>query len=213
MQINPIWPTFVGVVQRDENLCGDHKEIYDLIKSLEGKQSIDNGEGLGFVTDGLLHKFSQLDRLNSWLIDQVNEFSKNIGWDIDKEDIFISNSWAVVSKNGASTHKPHIHANTLLSAVYYLNAPQGSAPLGLLQPNLKWESWQPDFIERNSITEGEYYVPAKTGQCVLFRSNIPHMTGQNSFSDMSELQERVVIPYTFNLKNLGKKSRGRHYGI
>jgi hypothetical protein len=31
--------------------------------------------------------------------------------------------------------------------------------------------------------------------------------------NMSELQERVVIPYTFNLKNLGKKSRGRHYGI
>jgi hypothetical protein len=56
-------------------------------------------------------------------------------------------------------------------------------------------------------------VPAKTGQCVLFRSSIPHMTGQNAFTNMSELQERVVIPYTFNLKNLGKKSRGRHYGI
>jgi len=48
---------------------------------------------------------------------------------------------------------------------------------------------------------------------VIFRSDIPHMTGQNNFTNRTELQERIVIPYTFNLKNLGKNSRGRHYGI
>lgn len=211
MQVNTLWPTYVGISQRKD--CTDHKDIYDLIKRQEKENSINNGEGLGFVTDGSIHKHSEMQNLNTWLIEQVHAFGDNIGWDIDIEDIFIANSWAVVSKNTASTHKPHVHANTLLSAVYYLHAPEGSAPLGLLEPNLKWEMWQPDFKERTSVTEGEYYVPAKTGQCVLFRSSIPHMTGQNSFSNMSELQERVVIPYTFNLKNLGKKSRGRHYGI
>ena len=48
---------------------------------------------------------------------------------------------------------------------------------------------------------------------LFFRSDIPHMTGQNNFTNRTELQERIVIPYTFNLKNLGKNSRGRHYGI
>jgi uncharacterized protein (TIGR02466 family) len=211
MKVNSIWPTHVGVSQREDT--SDHKEIYELIKRQEKENSIDNGEGLGFVTDGSLHQHPEMQKLNTWLIEQVQIFGDSIGWDIDIEDIFVANSWAVVSMNGASTHKPHIHANTLLSSVYYLNAPEGSAPLGLLQPNLKWEAWQPDYKERTSNTEGEYYIPAKTGQCVLFRSSIPHMTGQNAFSNMSELQERVVIPYTFNLKNLGKKSRGRHYGI
>lgn len=211
MQVNAIWPTYVGVSQRD--VVKDHKSIYDLILRLEKENSIDNGEGLGFVTDGLLHEHPEMQELNSWLIKQVYDFSDSVGWDVDIDDIFIANSWAVLSKNGASTHKPHIHANTLLSAVYYLHAPEGSAPLGLLKPEFKWETWQPDFKERTTITEGEYYIPAKTGQCILFRSSIPHMTGQNAFSNMSELQERVVIPYTFNLKNLGKKSRGRHYGI
>jgi uncharacterized protein (TIGR02466 family) len=211
MKVNSIWPTHVGVSQREDT--SDHKEIYELIKRQEKENSIDNGEGLGFVTDGSLHQHPEMQKLNTWLIEQVQIFGDSIGWDIDIEDIFVANSWAVVSMNGASTHKPHIHANTLLSSVYYLNAPEGSAPLGLLQPNLKWEAWQPDYKERTSNTEGEYYVPAKTGQCVLFRSSIPHMTGQNAFTNMSELQERVVIPYTFNLKNLGKKSRGRHYGI
>jgi uncharacterized protein (TIGR02466 family) len=211
MKVNSIWPTHVGVSQREDT--SDHKEIYELIKRQEKENSIDNGEGLGFVTDGSLHQHPEMQKLNTWLIEQVQIFGDSIGWDIDIEDIFVANSWAVVSMNGASTHKPHIHANTLLSSVYYLNAPEGSAPLGLLQPNLKWEAWQPDYKERTSNTEGEYYIPAKTGQCVLFRSSIPHMTGQNAFTNMSELQERVVIPYTFNLKNLGKKSRGRHYGI
>jgi len=211
MKVNSIWPTHIGVSQREDT--SDHKEIYELIKRQEKENSIDNGEGLGFVTDGSLHQHPEMQKLNTWLIEQVQIFGDSIGWDIDIEDIFVANSWAVVSMNGASTHKPHIHANTLLSSVYYLNAPEGSAPLGLLQPNLKWEAWQPDYKERTSNTEGEYYIPAKTGQCVLFRSSIPHMTGQNAFSNMSELQERVVIPYTFNLKNLGKKSRGRHYGI
>ena len=211
MKVNSIWPTHIGVSQREDT--SDHKEIYELIKRQEKENSIDNGEGLGFVTDGSLHQHPEMQKLNTWLIEQVQIFGDSIGWDIDIEDIFVANSWAVVSMNGASTHKPHIHANTLLSSVYYLNAPEGSAPLGLLQPNLKWEAWQPDYKERTINTEGEYYIPAKTGQCVLFRSSIPHMTGQNAFSNMSELQERVVIPYTFNLKNLGKKSRGRHYGI
>jgi uncharacterized protein (TIGR02466 family) len=211
MKVNSIWPTHIGVSQREDT--SDHKEIYELIKRQEKENSIDNGEGLGFVTDGSLHQHPEMQKLNTWLIEQVQIFGDSIGWDIDIEDIFVANSWAVVSMNGASTHKPHIHANTLLSSVYYLNAPEGSAPLGLLQPNLKWEAWQPDYKERTSNTEGEYYIPAKTGQCVLFRSSIPHMTGQNAFTNMSELQERVVIPYTFNLKNLGKKSRGRHYGI
>jgi len=211
MKVNSIWPTHVGVSQREDT--SDHKEIYELIKRQEKENSIDNGEGLGFVTDGSLHQHPEMQKLNTWLIEQVQIFGDSIGWDIDIEDIFVANSWAVVSMNCASTHKPHIYANTLLSSVYYLNAPEGSAPLGLLQPNLKWEAWQPDYKERTINTEGEYYIPAKTGQCVLFRSSIPHMTGQNAFSNMSELQERVVIPYTFNLKNLGKKSRGRHYGI
>ena len=211
MKVNSIWPTHIGVSQREDT--SDHKEIYELIKRQEKENSIDNGEGLGFVTDRSLHQHPEMQKLNTWLIEQVQIFGDSIGWDIDIEDIFVANSWAVVSMNGASTHKPHIHANTLLSSVYYLNAPEGSAPLGLLQPNLKWEAWQPDYKERTSNTEGEYYIPAKTGQCVLFRSSIPHMTGQNAFSNRSELQERVVIPYTFNLKNLGKKSRGRHYGI
>jgi len=211
MKVNSIWPTQIGVSQREDT--SDHKEIYELIKRQEKENSIDNGEGLGFVTDGSLHQHPEMQKLNTWLIKQVQIFGDSIGWDVDIEDIFIANSWAVVSMNGASTHKPHIHANTLLSSVYYLNAPEGSAPLGLLKPDFKWESWQPDFKERTTVTEGEYYIPAKTGQCVIFRSSIPHMTGQNAFSNMSELQERVVIPYTFNLKNLGKKSRGRHYGI
>jgi uncharacterized protein (TIGR02466 family) len=213
MKVNSIWPTHIGVSERPVEDCKDHMEIYTLIRKLEKEQSIDNGEGLGFVTDGTIHQYDELHRLNKWLIKQVHDFCEQVGWDVDIEDIFIANSWAVLSKNGASTHKPHIHANTLLSSVYYLNAPEGSAPLGLLKPDFKWESWQPDFKERTSITEGEYYVPAKTGQCVVFRSSIPHMTGQNSFSNTNELQERVVIPYTFNIKNLGKKSRGRHYGI
>lgn len=213
MQVNQIWPTTIGVSDRDPSDCTDHTEIYNLIKRLEKTQSIDNGEGLGFVTDGTIHEYEELDSLNNWLLDQVHGFTNKIGWDVEKQDIFIANSWAVLSKQGASTHKPHIHANTLLSTVYYLHAPEGSAPLGLLQPDIKWKAWQPDFHERTVDTEGEYYVPAKTGRCVLFRSDIPHMTGQNSFSNMSELQERIVIPYTFNLKNLGKKSRGRHYGI
>jgi len=213
MQVNSIWPTHIGITDRPSDQCNDHKDIYSLIRKLEKDQSIDNGENLGFVTDGTIHQYDELEKLNKWLIKQVCNFSEKIGWDVDEEDVFIANSWAVLSKNGASTHKPHIHANTLLSTVYYLHAPEGSAPLGLLQPDIKWKAWQPDFIERTVNTEGEYYVPAKTGQCVIFRSDIPHMTGQNNFTNTSELQERVVIPYTFNLKNLGKKSRGRHYGI
>ena len=213
MEVNSIWPTNVGIAQRPIDDCNDHETIYNLIKRLEKDNSIDHGEGLGYVTDESIHQYDEMQYLNTWLIQQVHNFSDSIGWDVDIDDIFVANSWAVVSKHGASTHKPHIHANTLLSTVYYLHAPEGSAPLGLLQPDVKWKAWQPDFKQRTVDTEGEFYVPAKTGQCVIFRSDIPHMTGQNNFTNTTELQERIVIPYTFNLKNLGKKSRGRHYGI
>ena len=51
MQVNSIWPTNVGIAQRSVDQCNDHKDIYNLIKRLEKDNSIDNGEGLGYVTD------------------------------------------------------------------------------------------------------------------------------------------------------------------
>lgn len=214
MNLNSIWPTFIGVAQREADQCKqDHKDIYNLIKGLEGSQSFDNGENLGFVTDGSIHELPELSKLNNWIKKQVYTYCRDINWDVEEEDFFIADSWAVLSKNGASTHRPHIHANSLISTVYYVNAPKGSGLLCFVNPSLKWESWQPDYIEKTTITEGEYHVLPIAGQCVIFRSNLPHMTGQNNFTDESELHERICIAYTWNVKNLGGKSRGRRYGI
>ena len=213
MQINEIWPTYIGISQRDSSECSDHESIYNLLKELESKNLVEDKGGLGFVTDGYIHEHEQLEKLNKWLQEQVYIYADSIGWDIKKEDFFIANSWAVLSKDGASTHNPHIHANSLLSTVYYINAPKGSALLGFINPSYKWESWQPDYKEKTSITEGEYHIPPAAGQCVTFRSNIPHMTGQNMFTDDSQLQERICIAYSWNAKNLGSKTKGIRYGI
>lgn len=213
MDVKEIWPTYIGISYRDKSLCSDHKSIYNVIKEMQKQNDVTDKDGLGFVTNGYIHDHKDLTELNSWLQDQVYDYTDKIGWDIDKEELYIANSWGVLSKNHASTHNPHIHANSILSTVYYINAPKGSALLGFINPELKFKSWCPDYKEKTSITEGEYHVSPKGGQCVVFRSDLPHMTSRNNFEDATQLQERICIAYSWNIKNLGKKSLGLRYGM
>ena len=209
MQINPIWPELIGVSQKED--LADHEKLTKFIYDLEDTQSFNNGENLGYVTDEYLHTHKEVDSLTAWILGQVFLYTEQIGWKVDPKDIFPADSWAVVSKNGASTHRPHVHSNTLLSVVYYLKVPKGSAPLGFLNPGFKFRGMAPDVKERTSITEGEFWIEPKEGQCVIFRSDIPHMTGLNQFEDTTA--KRISVAYTFNFKSLGQYSKGKHYGM
>lgn len=213
MDVKEIWPTYIGISHREKLQCSDHSSIYSLLKKISDEGNVTDKDGLGFVTNDYIHQYSELQTLNNWLKDQVHAYTDQIGWDVDKEDLFIANSWGVVSRNGASTHNPHIHANSILSTVYYINAPKGSALLGFINPQLKFKSWCPDYKEKTSVTEGEYHVSPKGGQCVVFRSDVPHLTSRNNFVDDTQLQERICIAYSWNIKNLGKKSLGLRYGL
>lgn len=73
--------------------------------------------------------------------------------------------------DGFQYQDQHKHYNCLVSSVYFLKAPEGSAPLKFISP------YQNDFIFKNytnEVLKYERYIKAVENRLVVFLSSTPH---------------------------------------
>lgn len=84
---------------------------------------------------------------------------------------YITQSWInFTSQKGY--HHPHAHANSIISGVFYFNAKQDSIKF------IKKDSYQQMLLnvaEFNEYNSKNWEVSVKTGDLLLFPSDLPHM--------------------------------------
>lgn len=170
---------------------GDHanKKTPDIWQSLSGQD-----------------KHPEISKITDFIIDGAQKYADTMLWDIKKEDWYIADCWWNASTGHSTTHFSHIHANSLLSIVFYVNMPTGAGSLIFPHPLIQSHSFKPNATGWNMANSLEYSITPKNGSCVIFRSNTPHMVEQN-FTDGL----RVTVAFTLNIKNLGKGSHLASY--
>lgn len=107
------------------------------------------------------------------------------------QGIKTTEAWFNVSNKG-QYQEQHIHPGKHISAIYYVEAPEGSARTIFKHPYYK-------MIELPNIANAQYVqpnavYPSKPNMLVLFESHIPHLTEQHMVDG-----ERTTIAVNFNL--------------
>lgn len=198
-----LFPTVVTIY--DSNI--DTKPIYNKIVEL-----IKNGEHADKKTPQIWQSMSGQDKhdeikqLEKFIIDCAQDYADKNLWDIRTEDWYIADCWWNASTGSSTTHFNHIHANSLLSAVFYVSVPEGAGSLVFPHPLLSAHSFKPNNKGWNIRNSLEYAIKPKNGTCIVFKSSTPHLVEQNSTSEL-----RISIGFTLNIKNLGKGSHLASY--
>lgn len=110
-------------------------------------------------------------------------FSKNY-------EFYIDNIWVNNDNKNPSIYTPHVHWNSVFSAVYYVNSTAESAKLQLMSPvsALPHVINSAEHIETNNIFNSELWVinPA-VGDLVIFPAWIYHSVSANQLDDATRM--------------------------
>jgi uncharacterized protein (TIGR02466 family) len=172
MRIEHFFPTPLGINRIDEAL---NKKIIEFIK-IKQLKFIKNagGGGNSISSDFYILDNDELSDIKKVLTDSVNEYFKEIvnpGKDVE---LYITNSWINVNKNGES-HHPHKHPNSIVSTVLYIDTSEGDTitfmnPYTNIFGNLNLGSKTSTTIWDSN----EWIIPTKNNLLVMFPSTLSH---------------------------------------
>lgn len=175
-----------------DNICTDEIELYKVkIHNVFGEMGYNNNEFIGVTsthkTYNQLHTHLEFQSLNDEIYKWSTEYLKHLGY----SDRFISNvsiteMWANRSELG-DTLQTHVHPNSLLSGVFYVESYEGSKLVFSDLSNMR-----PDpetFTEASMNVRWYNCIP---GRLILFTSDMPHGTNKQTS------EGRTVI--SFNLQ-------------
>ena len=116
-------------------------------------------------------------------------------YNIRYDSIQLEAAWANINRGQGSHNQMHIH-DGILSGVYYLQAPEGSGKLNLLNPGMTvlWQGHQQSQQHNQHTAEAAHIIP-KSGELFLWPSYVPHSVDCNSTVDC----ERISISFNVNV--------------
>lgn len=122
-----------------------------------------------------LHRTSpNFGELEKFLRPHIQRFIKSLNWDTRGRDISMTTCWA--NSMGEGTHHTmHIHPHSLISGVYYVNAPKGSSSIKFEDPRLGFLMAAPPRRSSAPRAQQNYiHVEPQPGQFLLFESWMRH---------------------------------------
>lgn len=121
----------------------------------------------------------QFQSLRNEILPLLNSFMRDI-LRIDG-DTHITQSWANRNEPGQSHHE-HSHPNSFVSAVFYLQAPEGSSITFHRSTNNNTYTMMPAKLEGdNGYTSPTIEMPVETNDFIMFPSYLIHSVGPNAF--------------------------------
>lgn len=143
------------------------------------------------------------------LLDVKNEIDRHVAcyaYEILKiklsQEFYLTTSWAVKHET-ENYANPHIHNNSLISGVFYLNSHEqfGKINFGRTYDNLFSSSVAPDFQEYTPLNSTEYSVIPETSMVLLFPSLTTHSVSPNK-----ALTTRYSVAFNYFIKGeFGRK--------
>lgn len=135
------------------------------------------------------------DPLKEFIWQSILDYNKFVGFDpINMETTRLGVVWGNI--NGKySYHEQHIHPNSFLSGVYYVNAPKGSGNINFIDPRNSIRSVEMEPNREQPLTDPlrrVIEVEPQDGMLLLFPSWLGHEVQQN-------LTENDRVSIAFNL--------------
>ncbi len=104
----------------------------------------------------------------------IAKFARKLNWDLLGREIRMTTCWA--NSMGRGTHHTlHLHPLSVLSGVYYVDAPTGASTLKIEDPRMSLLMASPPRRAAAPKNQQNYLkIPAKPGNFVLFESWMRH---------------------------------------
>ena len=123
----------------------------------------------------------------------INNAINDMGWDLQTQEVKISNMWAIINTKGSLNQKHH-HSNSDLSAAYYVSAEKNCGDIVFYDPRPARIYKHPIAKNPNTLNATINSISPEAGMLVLFPSYLEHSVNPN-LSD----NKRIVISFNLNL--------------
>ena len=128
----------------------------------------------------------------------INNAIQDMGWDLQTQEVQISNMWAIINKKGSFNQKHH-HSNSDLSAAYYVTADENCGNIIFYDPRPATVYKHPTAKKPNILNATINSITPEPGMLILFPSYLEHSVNQN-LSD----HKRIVISFNISVDKIKK---------
>ena len=180
-RIENFFPTPVQIVDIDDN--GLNKDLYSDIMKADKKinnappKSWNAKVSTSFNSDYDLFQLDSFERLRKRVFVHSGLFAHSLGYDIEQYPLRLSDMWFNIYKPG-DWQEAHIHANNVISGIYYVSAPSGCGELIFHSPYSE-VMIDPPTYEANIYNSTWVSIKPKNGQLILFKSSLRHSVKKN----------------------------------
>jgi len=129
------------------------------------------------------------------IMKNINNALSEMDWDLEKQDVKITNMWTIINEKGAFNQKHH-HGNSDLSAAYYVKAPEKCGDIVFYDPRSAPVFKHPISRKPNILNASINSIKPEEGLLVLFPSYLEHSVNQNLSKE-----KRIVISFNISLTN------------
>lgn len=147
----------------------------------------------GWQTEHDLHTLPEMQELNAFFMDAVNEVLDAVS--VKYKDVKITGCWANISPPGG-THVGHMHPNNFLSAAYYVRVPPGANRITFHDPRHQIHILIPAVNQMNVHNSDYVNFEVEEGMLLLFPSWLVHSVPANASEE-----RRISISFNINFTN------------
>ena len=184
IQLDNLFPT--PIFSCDTNI--DCNKIKDYILTLNKDEVIKSNDG-GKQTSFLTNEELQAEDIKP-LFDFITTMALSIGDELPAlRTNCLESAWINLNSKGDSNLR-HIHGNSILSGVFYVDVPPGSGNLMFERADSASLVWNMD--NKSPFTSESVQYVAKTGKIIIFPSWLPHYVTRTFCDD-------TRISLSFNL--------------
>lgn len=176
-EVNLFFPTVVQTVEiaEAEQLKKDVTKGIETIRASEPNSIPDSWSCDLYTTIGApttLFQHKEFSGLGKIIMREANNFANTLELDTEKHPLRVTECWVNIYGEGHA-QEVHQHANSVISGIYYVKAPEGSGELLFHSP------YHDTMLDPPTLRASEINIPMvsfipKEGMMVLFRSYVKH---------------------------------------
>ena len=141
--------------------------------------------------------------LFQWMAASCQQALGELGWDFSVARPRFNNAWAMVNGSGHSV-RAHLHPNSLMSGVVYLQTPEHSGNIAFLDPRNGAQVLLPPLKDpQASLLNGRHEIVPRPGLMLLFPAWLWHEVGASNSQ-----QERISISFNIGMQPVNPATQG-----
>jgi uncharacterized protein (TIGR02466 family) len=183
-------------------ILDDARQLNDTLLREIGAERQQNPKGekrsniLGWHSGSNLHQRQSFSEFVKFIGQNALEVASALHWDLTKFSLEITGCWAVVNGKMAA-NSVHNHPNSILSGVYYLQAPESCGVISFYDPRSAAQMLMPPMTDFSPWTLPKISYKPEAGTMLLFPSWLLHGV------EMSMCEElRISVSFNIGISHL-----------